>query len=329
MSTTYRPPPTATRLRFLDALRGVAITGIVFVNIPDMTGLGSDLPGADLGVARTVLDLTVQTRFVPIFEFLFGVGMWFIVSGARERGVTPWVPMVLRLTALFGIGFLHSKVYPGEVLTLYATAGLLVLPIVVLAPRWLQLGLGSVAAVTVFLLAGSSAAEVPGIMLLGAAAAAYGAPALLDRGARAVGFVFLAAAALSVAAVWLQISAPGDPRFVAAGGRAGLVMAVAYVTGLSLLWTTRARTAIAAVFEPIGRMALTNYVTASLVVVPTGLLLGFAGSTDLVPALVLGACVIAVQSVVSRIWLHHFRYGPLEWVWRAMTWRTLPRFTAG
>jgi uncharacterized membrane protein YeiB len=32
---------------------------------------------------------------------------------------------------------------------------------------------------------------------------------------------------------------------------------------------------------------------------------------------------------VSRIWLRHFRYGPLEWVWRAITWRTLPRFTVG
>lgn len=301
---------------FLDALRGFAIAGIVLVNIPDMTHMEAN---------RTVLDLTVQTRFVPIFEFLFGIGMWFIVRGARERGLSPWPPMVLRLVALFAIGSAPGLVYPGEVLSAYAVSGLVVLPVVVLAPRWLQLGLAAAVAVTVLVLAGSSSLETPGIVLLGAAAAAYGVPVLLDRGARPVLVVFAVAVVLCVPALWLQD--PGDPRFTDSGGRAGFVMAIGYVTGLSLLWATPVRRVIAAVLEPIGRMALTNYAVAALVAVPAGLLLGFSPSPTLAPALVLGAVLIAAQSASSRLWLRHFRLGPIEWVWRAVTWRTWPRPT--
>jgi uncharacterized membrane protein YeiB len=314
------PADGAPRLRFVDTLRGVAIGGIVLVNIPDMTRLA---PEGD-GVARMVLDLAVQTRFVPIFEFLFGAGIWFVVRSAHERGRSPWAVMLARLAALWGIGMLHSLVYPGEVLATYAVAGLLVLPVVMLAPRWLQLALGTGMALTVLVLAGSSPAEAPGIMLLGAAAAGYGVPTLLDRSARPVIVAFLAASALCVPALAQQLTEPGDPRFTVAGGRAGFVMAVAYVSGLSLLWATPARRVLAAVCEPIGRMALTCYVSASLITVPAGELACFAGSSSLGPALVLGVALIAVQSLACRAWLRHFRYGPLEWAWRAVSWHCLP-----
>jgi uncharacterized protein len=320
MSRVLDPTAGTPRLRFLDALRGVAIAGIVLVNIPDMTRISPQ----DGGVVRTVLDLTVQTRFVPIFEFLFGAGIWFVVRCARERGRSPWAVMLARLAALWGIGMLHALMYPGEVLATYAVAGLLVLPVVLLAPRWLQLTLGTAMALTVLALAGSSPAEAPGLMLLGAAAAGYGVPTLLDRSARPVIVAFLAAIALCVPALAQQLAEPGDPRFTLAGGRAGFVMAVAYVSGLSLLWATPARRVLAAVCEPIGRMALTCYVTASLVAVPVGALAGFAGYSSPAPALVLCVALIALQSLACRAWLRHFRYGPLEWAWRAATWRNLP-----
>jgi uncharacterized membrane protein YeiB len=36
----------------------------------------------------------------------------------------------------------------------------------------------------------------------------------------------------------------------------------------------------------------------------------------------LGLC--AVQVVLSQMWLSRFRYGPLEWLWRAVTYMTVP-----
>ena len=34
----------------------------------------------------------------------------------------------------------------------------------------------------------------------------------------------------------------------------------------------------------------------------------------------IGFAVCAAQVVTSRWWLHRFRYGPLEWVWRMLTY---------
>lgn len=106
--------------------------------------------------------------------------------------------------------------------------------------------------------------------------------------------MFLIGAAVSVPALALQLGEPGDLRFTVAGGRAGFVLAVVYVTGLSLLWATPARRVLAAVFEPLGRMSLNCYVSASVIVVPVGAVAGLEGSTALGPALVL--CVV-VSSV--------------------------------
>lgn len=310
------------RLRILDVLRGIAIAGIVLVNVPDMFYLGRE-PGGG-GVLRSTLDLLVQARLVPIFEVLFGAGMYLIVCSARRRGISPWPPMLLRLTALFGIGLLHSLVYPGEILRNYAVAGLLVLPVVLLTPRAVQLVLGGAATGVVVALAGSSSLQTPGMALLGAAGAAYGVPAVLDRAGTPVRWAFAMAVPVAALAVYLQTLEPGDPRFTTAGGQAGIALAVVYVTGTALLLAGPLRGVLTAVFAPLGRMALTSYVTASLVVVPVGTALGFAGPADLPAALALAVAVIAVQRVACRLWLRRARYGPVEWVWRAVTWRARP-----
>ena len=314
------------RLRVLDVLRGMAIAGIVLVNVPDMLFLGAS---ADRGGSlRSGLDLLVQSRLVPIFEVLFGVGMYLIVRSARARGLSPWPPMLLRLTALFGIGLVHALVYPGEILRFYAIAGLLVLPVVLLTPRAVQLVLGAAATGVVVALAGSSAVGTPGMILLGAAGAAYGVPAVLERAGRPVWWVLAIAVPVAAVALYRQTLEPGDPRFSTAGGQAGMAMAVVYVAGTALLLAGPLRGALTAVFAPLGRMALTSYLTASLVVVPAGAALGLTGSGDLPAALVLGAAVVAVQCVACRLWLWRARYGPVEWVWRAVTWRTRPQAPA-
>jgi uncharacterized protein len=103
-------------------------------------------------------------------------------------------------------------------------------------------------------------------------------------------------------------------------GSAGLVMAMLCVTGLALLWHTPARRVIAAVFEPLGRMAPTNYVAAAIVMALVAQVWDFGQMASVTPVVVLSLVVIAVQSVLSRLWLKHFVYGPVEWLWRSVTW---------
>jgi uncharacterized protein len=100
-------------------------------------------------------------------------------------------------------------------------------------------------------------------------------------------------------------------------------MALTYASGFALLWM-RGWQRVLSVFGPAGRMALTTYVTQTLIGVflfygvglKLGNTIGFAEATALAVA------IFAVQCVASRIWLQSFRFGPLEWVWRRATYGT-------
>lgn len=312
------------RWHFIDSLRGFAVLGILLVNAIDIISPGMDriLAGGAI-VADPVQDalyLTVQTRFVPIFVFLFGMSLWIVLDGARNRSQRPGLVLVRRLLGLAVIGGLLMLVYPGNVLLEYAVVGLLMLPVVYFAPRWVTLGAGVVLTGVAYALFGGGLVATPGLILLGAGAAALGLPRVLETSPKTVAIAFAVAAALTAPALMWQLTAPGDPRFTNPGGIAGLVMAVLYVTGLALLWHTPARRAIAAVFEPLGRMALTNYVAAAIVMALVAQLWEFGQLTSVAPVVVLALVVIAVQSVLSRLWLKSFVYGPVEWMWRSVTW---------
>jgi uncharacterized protein len=75
-------------------------------------------------------------------------------------------------------------------------------------------------------------------------------------------------------------------------------------------------------FVPYGRVALTAYITQSMigVVIFHGWGLGLLGRLHDWQTLLLAIVVIAVQTQLARWWLVRFRYGPLEWVWRCATW---------
>lgn len=295
--------------------------GILFVNLPDLLILHVKVAGTSDPHIVMVLQYLVQSRFVPIFTVLFGASLVFVVRGARMRGRSAAAAVLCRLGALFVIGVAHRLIYAAEILAEYAVVGLLVLPAVLFLPRWAQLVLGAVATVGVYAVAGGGLLSEPGLMLLGAAAAASGVPEVLDRGWQWMPAVFAGVTVLLIITLWWQSTEPGDPRFTLAGGVAGGVMALWYVILFALLWRTRARRGLAAAFEPLGRMALSNYVGASVVVV-LGILVLRPDTTAVKGSAVVAAAALLIgQSLVSRLWLARFRYGPLEWMWRMATWR--------
>lgn len=74
----------------------------------------------------------------------------------------------------------------------------------------------------------------------------------------------------------------------------------------------------------VGRTTLTLYILQSLVFVPVfyGFGLGLYDDWNQTVRLWVGLGAIAAQLVLAAWWLRHFQYGPIEWVWRALTyWR--------
>ncbi|WP_305097965.1 DUF418 domain-containing protein [Croceibacterium aestuarii] len=103
-----------------------------------------------------------------------------------------------------------------------------------------------------------------------------------------------------------------------------LAAMAAQVAAFVLLWHTPVRRVLAPLASP-GRLTLTLYVGQSLVAVP--LLYGFgAGLYDdfsNAGIVLLGLAFFLLQVVAANWWLRHYRYGPLEWLWRAATRTTL------
>ncbi|MCY0995842.1 DUF418 domain-containing protein [Myxococcus sp. MISCRS1] len=98
--------------------------------------------------------------------------------------------------------------------------------------------------------------------------------------------------------------------------------AATYVLAITLLFQRSTFQRILSVLAPVGRMALTNYLSQSVisVLVFYGYGLGLFGK--LAPSLCILYClgVFAVQIVFSHLWLSRFRFGPMEWVWRSLTY---------
>lgn len=105
---------------------------------------------------------------------------------------------------------------------------------------------------------------------------------------------------------------------VVAMGHVGLVMLI--VKAGAIPWLTRRLAAV-------GRMALSNYLTHSIVCTTLFYGYGFALYGTMNRTALFGVVVViwSVQLIVSPIWLTHFRFGPAEWVWRSLTyWRFQP-----
>jgi uncharacterized membrane protein YeiB len=84
------------------------------------------------------------------------------------------------------------------------------------------------------------------------------------------------------------------------------------------------------VLAPFGRMALTNYLTQSLVASTFFFGYGFGNwGISRVDQMLFVAVLAAAQIVFSHVWLSRFRYGPMEWLWRAVTYWTIPPMRIG
>ena len=71
-----------------------------------------------------------------------------------------------------------------------------------------------------------------------------------------------------------------------------------------------------------GRMALTGYVAQSVVAVLLfyGFGFGWFGKVHPAAMVVLTVVIFGIQVLLSNWWLRRFRFGPLEWVWRTLTY---------
>jgi uncharacterized protein len=386
----------ADRVDVLDVMRGIAVLGILLVNVDSFIGYGFGLPEASAapgarftGAAAFLVEFLVQGKFYCLFSFLFGVGFSVFIQRASARGHDATGLFRRRLAGLLLIGLAHtSLVWYGDILTNYAILGFGLLPflrrddraVLRAATVWLALpvplylvilaaasfvpagppasggdGLPPILADAVTAFAHGNYADVVkgnllftvantvrrlalmfyprvfGMFLLGFWAGRANLFAGLDRYAPllartcALGFTI----GLPLAYVGAALGDSGSPQPPSVAGLvetavetiATPALTLAYGAAICLLF--RWRPAAMRVVAPVGRMALTSYLTHSVagVLLGYGIGLGYYGRISLPVALACCVAFFAVQIVASRLWLSIAAFGPAEWLWRMFTYR--------
>lgn len=179
----------ADRIELLDALRGVALLGILLANIPAFEGwawISQDARIARTGATAELVDDVFRTvllegKFYTIFSLLFGIGITLQYRSFAARSADPGALIARRLIVLLLIGLAHFLfIWMGDILALYALVGFALIP----AQSWPDRRLLHVAVLLIFapvaLAAVIQAAGLPGDLgmygIAESAAAAFGRP---------------------------------------------------------------------------------------------------------------------------------------------------------
>jgi uncharacterized protein len=375
------PIAVSERAIALDALRGVALFGVLLVNLLTIFRVSlfaQFLPGAagppasaaDHVVAR-ILAIGLEFKAFTLFTLLFGIGLAAQHERSRGRGVAFSTYAARRLGFLLVLGLAHLfLVWNGDVLTLYAVLGMLAATLLGLSTRVLMVlaialfgahlyplpfpppfasfsalrthvleanrvyATGTVGEVLAFRIREVrpitalllwTTPRVLGLFLLGACAwregLFRGEHRTLVRVVGAAGLILGGAMSWATTAEAMNL---GTWRDVVSRS-ASLLLALGYASFVLIAFEQpglpRVQSALR-LLAPLGRMALTSYLTQSIVlsVLFYGWGFGLYGRLGEARAAAIGVVIFVVQAVLCAAWLRRYRFGPTEWLWRSFTY---------
>ncbi|WP_439183274.1 DUF418 domain-containing protein [Carboxylicivirga taeanensis] len=135
--------PTNQRLHVVDALRGFAIVAIMLLhNLEhfDFYFLPPNLPEWMKALDKTIwetLFILFASKSYSIFALLFGLTFFIQSNNQAEKGFDFRGRFAWRLILLFGFGIINSLFFQGDILTIYAVIGLLLIPVSKLSTKLL------------------------------------------------------------------------------------------------------------------------------------------------------------------------------------------------
>ena len=378
-ATALAPTQAGERITTLDAVRGIAVFGILIMNAVSYgldqsayfnIGAGGNDSWLDWAIGGAG-EIFVDQKFMALFSMLFGAGIVLFFERARDKGRRAGWLSFWRNALLLGIGILHMLLWEGDILVVYAVCSVVLIALHRLPPRALYALGAALVLLTVplaVLLQGGideSGADLGRFWLTDAEYASVAdpdaAPALTTGEVWLISDVFLRALGMMLIGVGLYRTGVITGRRSAAFYRRGAVwglaaglplsaggfawvaatdfspdvaligaipntfatfpLAFAYLS-LVALWNGRAESAMHRRIHAVGRMALTNYLTQTIIGVLV--LRAFLEPEDLNRSWVLLfiVAVWAAQLAWSQAWLSRFRYGPFEWAWRCATYRS-------
>ncbi|MHA2890470.1 DUF418 domain-containing protein [Bacillus cereus] len=334
------------RIDILDYLRGFALIGILMINITNLLNLKSPVSNSMDEYYQRFLYLFVEGHFYTIFTFLFGIGFYIFITRAKEKGANAYLLFIRRLIVLFIMGYIHSIFHPGEALASYAIYGFILLPFYKIK-RQINLIIGvlgiSGAIGAIFFADESKDLLIVPLFLLGLTAGQYRIFENISKNIRAYKIFTIIAAVFAVIGLVFQYMhiPPVISGMIIAGAvrsdmqASNLFLQVGIVQGLfvsafyiGILVILLQNNWVQKLFCPLkyyGRMALTNYISQTALVLIVGYLFQRIGTYSYFCTLFVCIGIYIIQILFSMIWLRFFRMGPLEYIWRILTyWKLIP-----
>jgi len=101
-----------------------------------------------------------------------------------------------------------------------------------------------------------------------------------------------------------------------------LLVGIAYISIVMLISNSHRFQKITDIFAAVGRMAFTNYLLQTILCTFLfyGHGLGLFGQVERTGQILIVIGVWILQLIISPLWLRHFRFGPVEWLWRSLTY---------
>ena len=311
-------------------------------------------------------EIFADQKFMALFSMLFGASILLFCERAEAKGYSPTKLSLWRNFLLYLIGGFHLMLWEGDVLTVYAMCAPVLLMCRKLSPKlliWFGCLLYLTPAIinwylistiepngfrmiwdnsylenssTDIDLAGLSMiyelfARALGMMFIGMGLYSNGKLVQIDSVnqmlSRCITLLIVGISLSGFGLVWTYVNDFSTSAIVQgniANTIATIPMALAYV-GLLMWWNERAKSPLINRVQALGKTALSNYIGQTVVclgivaVIPQAWL-----SRSTVLLLVLA--IWWIQLVVSEQWLKRYKFGPMEYLWRCVTYRRLMPF---
>jgi uncharacterized protein len=131
--------------------------------------------------------------------------------------------------------------------------------------------------------------------------------------------------------VGFQVNSPADLMASFSRTVQQASLSAFYVAVVALLYWRNPARGLLARLAPVGKMGLTVYLTQTMfgVLLFYGFGFGMVGEIGVAPAVALGILFFVAQVLVARWWMSVFSMGPVEWLWRSLTYFRLQPNTRG
>jgi uncharacterized protein len=404
---TNQPKPVnaASRIVYLDILRGIAIFFIFSANIVWFSGYfefpAEDiLPFASLSFDKyfeLIMYTLVDGKFYSIFSLLFGIGCAIQYDSLIKLN-KPFAPFFRRrMFWLLVIGLIHLFFFwDGDILTLYALLGLVLIWFVKLKSQyllkwgavlialpilnWLVINSGGwnypahlydlnvqynqYLGLPIYVWEGTAMTDYPALIKndnlldffkvnIGNSINRFAAILAEGRAFKVLGIFLIGLWAgrgilndnllnntsflkkvaiwgiciglpISVGRTWIANFSSHDDFWslmkTLSYALGTVPLALSYAAFLALL--LKKETRFLNLFAPVGKMALTNYLlqTVFATTIFYGIGFGLAGKFGYTLILGIALIIFSLQIIFSKLWLKSHKFGPMEWIWRQLTY---------